>query len=58
MNNILEQIKFDSKGLVSVIAQDVHSKKVRMLAYMNQEALEKTIETGYVHYYSRTRKTL
>lgn len=58
MEDILDQIKFDSKGLVPVIAQDVHSKKVRMLAYMNQEALEKTIVTGYVHYYSRTRKKL
>ena len=58
MEDILKQIKWDDKGLVSAIAQDVHSKKVRMLAYMNKEALEKTIETGRVHYYSRSRKAL
>lgn len=58
MKDILGQIKWDEKGLVSAIAQDVHSKKVRMLAYMNEEALKKTIETGRVHYYSRSRKQL
>lgn len=54
----LNQIRFDEKGLVPVIAQDAHAKKVRMLAYMNKEALEKTLETGKVHYYSRSRKSL
>ncbi len=58
MKDILEKIKWDDKGLVSVIAQDVHSKKVRMLAHMNEEALKKTIETGRVHYFSRTRQKL
>lgn len=58
MENILKEIKWDEKGLVSVIAQDVHSKKVRMMAYMNEEALKKTMETGRVHYYSRTRQEL
>lgn len=58
MEDILQQIKWDEKGLISVIAQDVHSKKVRMLAYMNEEALKKTIETGRVYYYSRTRQKL
>lgn len=58
MQNILEEIKFDINGLVPAIAQDVHSKKVRMMAYMNKEALAETIKTGYVHYYSRTRKKL
>ncbi|MDA3731444.1 bifunctional phosphoribosyl-AMP cyclohydrolase/phosphoribosyl-ATP diphosphatase HisIE [Niameybacter massiliensis] len=54
----LNQIRFDEKGLVPVITQDAHAKKVRMLAYMNREALEKTLETGKVHYYSRSRKSL
>ena len=54
----LEQVKFDEKGLIPVIAQDAHAKKVRMLAYMNKEALDKTLETGKVHYYSRQRKKL
>lgn len=55
---LLSVVKFDQNGLVSVIAQDFHSKHVRMQAYMNREALEKTIDTGNVYYYSRSRKKL
>ncbi len=55
---LLSQVKYDVNGLVPVIAQDAHSKKVRMLAYMNEEALIKTLQTGKVHYYSRSRKKL
>ena len=55
---LLKAVKYDEKGLVPVIAQDYHSKKVRMLAYMNEEALTKTLETGKVHYYSRSRQEL
>ena len=55
---LLKSVKYDEKGLVPVIAQDYHSKKVRMLAYMNEEALTKTLETGKVHYYSRSRQAL
>lgn len=51
-------VKYDEKGLVPVIAQDYHSKKVRMLAYMNEEALTKTLETGKVYYFSRSRQSL
>lgn len=51
-------VKFDAQGLVPVVVQDAHAKKVRMLAYMNEEALKKTLETGKVHYYSRSRKAL
>lgn len=54
----LQVVKYDEKGLVPVIVQDLHSKKVRMLAYMNEEALLKTLETGKVHYYSRSRQSL
>lgn len=55
---LLQAVKFDERGLVPVIAQDKHSKKVRMMAYMNKEALEKTLETGSVYYYSRSRQEL
>ncbi len=48
----------DDKGLIPAIAQDYVTKEVLMLAYMNEEALNKTIETGNVHYYSRSRKAL
>lgn len=54
----LAAVHYDEKGLVPVIAQDYHAKKVRMLAYMNEEALKKTLETGKVHYYSRSRQKL
>lgn len=54
----LKAVKYDEKGLVPVIAQDYHSKKVRMMAYMNEEALLKTLKTGKVHYFSRSRQAL
>lgn len=54
----LEAVQYDEKGLVPVIAQDYHSKKVRMLAYMNEQALKQTLETGTVCYFSRSRNKL
>ena len=45
-------------GLLPVIAQEQASGKVLMLAYANLEAVRKTQETGYAHYWSRTRNTL
>jgi len=45
-------------GLIPVIAQDFETKKVLMLAYVNEEALRKTLETGYAHYWSRSRGKL
>lgn len=58
MNTLLEQIKFDEKGLVPVVTQDCKTKEVLMLAYMNEEAFKKTVETGKVHYFSRSRNQL
>jgi phosphoribosyl-AMP cyclohydrolase len=55
---ILEAVKFDDKGLVCCVIQDYHAKKVRMVAYMNKEALEKTIETKQMTYWSRSREEL
>ncbi len=45
-------------GLLPVIAQDALTGEVLMLAYMNQEAWEKTLETGKAHYWSRSRQKL
>ncbi len=45
-------------GLIPVVVQDYKSKKVLMLAFTNIEALEKTLSTGYAHYWSRSRKKL
>ena len=52
------EIKFDTSGLIPVIAQDVETKEVLMLAYANELALKKTMESGYAHYWSRSRKSL
>ncbi|MCX8041523.1 MAG: phosphoribosyl-AMP cyclohydrolase [Thermodesulfobacteriaceae bacterium] len=45
-------------GLIPAIIQDSSTGKVLMLGFMNQEALEKTLETGLVHFYSRTKKRI
>ncbi|MDL1970448.1 MAG: phosphoribosyl-AMP cyclohydrolase [Candidatus Desulfofervidaceae bacterium] len=45
-------------GLVPAIVQDYQTGEVLMLAFMNEEAWQKTLETGLAHYYSRTRQTL
>lgn len=52
------ELKFDERGLVPVVVQDRVSGQVRMLAWMNQEALEKTLETGLVTFFSRSRQGL
>ncbi|MEA3224891.1 MAG: phosphoribosyl-AMP cyclohydrolase [Planctomycetota bacterium] len=50
--------KFDDKGLITAIAQDAATGQVLMVAYMNREALDVTIESGYGTYYSRSRGKL
>lgn len=57
-DEFLSQVKYDDKGLVPCIIQDYHSKKVRMLAYMNEESLKLTLETGKMTYFSRSRNKL
>jgi phosphoribosyl-AMP cyclohydrolase len=54
----IKELKFDEKGLIPVVVQEVSSREVLMVAYANEEAILKTIETGYAHYYSRSRKKL
>jgi phosphoribosyl-AMP cyclohydrolase len=56
--SILDDVKFDGSGLVPAIVQDSETGNVLMLAYMNREAVERTIETGETHFYSRSRKKL
>ena len=51
-------LKANEAGLVPVIAQDVATSEVVMMAWMNEEAYHKTLETGYMHYYSRSRQCL
>ena len=54
----LTKIKFDEHGLVPAVVQDVKTKAVVMLAYMNQESLLLTIKTGYTWFRSRSRQEL
>jgi phosphoribosyl-AMP cyclohydrolase len=52
------QIKFDEKGLVPAVVQDIKDGAVLMVAYMNNESLELTLTTGFATFYSRSRKKL
>lgn len=50
--------KFDAHGLIPAIAQDAGTGQILMVAFMNREALDETIESGYGTYYSRSRGKL
>ncbi len=52
------QIRFDDQGLVPAVVQDALSKEVLMLAYMNRESLQKTLQTGQTWFWSRSRGEL
>jgi phosphoribosyl-AMP cyclohydrolase len=54
----LNQVKWDDKGLVPVIAQEQSTGDVLMFAWMNREALQKTVELGRAVYFSRSRSKL
>jgi phosphoribosyl-ATP pyrophosphohydrolase/phosphoribosyl-AMP cyclohydrolase len=54
----MQGLKFDDAGLITAVAQDRATGEVRMVAWMNAEALEKTLETGLATFYSRSRKAL
>lgn len=54
----MDSLKFDSNGLVAAIAQQHDTKEVLMLAWMNQAAIEETLRTGQVCYFSRSRNQL
>lgn len=54
----LDNINYDEKGLVPAVVQDAKSKEVLMVAYMNKEALNKTLEAKKAWFYSRKRKSL
>lgn len=54
----MSKIKFDEKGLVPAIAQDAKTGRVLMLAYMNAESLQMTLDSGCATYFSRSRQQL
>jgi len=51
-------LHFDPRGLLTTVVQDVHSKRVLMVAWMNAEALALTRSTGLAHFWSRSRQRL
>lgn len=53
-----DELKLNSDGMLTVVVQDVATDEVLMVAYMNQEAYEKTLETGTMTYWSRSRNEL
>lgn len=54
----IEQLKFNNQGLIPAIAQDYRDHTVLMVAWMNRESIQRTLETGEVHYWSRSRGEL
>ena len=57
-DNWLNKVNWTQDGLVPAIAQEAASGRVLTLAWMNREALKKTVQTGEAHYWSRSRKKL
>jgi len=54
---LVNTVKFDDKGLVPVVVQEYNTNMVLMLAYMNKEAILRTIETKLATYWSRSRQS-
>ncbi|UFS62302.1 bifunctional phosphoribosyl-AMP cyclohydrolase/phosphoribosyl-ATP diphosphatase HisIE [Sulfurimonas sp. HSL-3221] len=58
MQEILNRVDWQKQELLPVIVQDVHTNEVLMMAYMNREALQLSLETKLAHYYSRSKQRL
>jgi phosphoribosyl-ATP pyrophosphohydrolase/phosphoribosyl-AMP cyclohydrolase len=58
VDDVVNRIRFDEQGLVPAIVQDTSTGQVRMLGYVNAAAIRKTLETGRVHFWSRSRQRL
>jgi len=55
MEPLLDAVRFDDRGLITAVVQDVHTGAVLMVAYMNAETLKQTLQTGRMTYWSRSR---
>jgi phosphoribosyl-AMP cyclohydrolase len=53
---MIPELRYDEKGLIPAIIQDAMSNEVLMLAYMNEKSLKMTLETGFTHFWSRSRQ--
>jgi len=58
IETLLKELHFDANGLIPAVVQDASTGEVLMVAYMNQESLRRTIETGRATYWSRSRQKL
>lgn len=58
LDALLDSVKFDANGLAGAIIQDAATHEVLMFAFLNREALRLTLETGKMHYWSRSRQKL
>ena len=58
LNEVIDQLAFDEQGLMPVITQDADSKDILMFAWMNKDALQQTLATREVTYWSRSRQEL
>jgi phosphoribosyl-AMP cyclohydrolase / phosphoribosyl-ATP pyrophosphohydrolase len=56
--SVIDEVAFDDKGLVPCVVQDWRTGEVLTLAYMNREALERTLSSGETHFWSRSREEL
>lgn len=53
---MIDNIKYDDKGLIPAIIQDAENGDILMMAFMNEASLQQTIETGFTHFWSRSRQ--
>lgn len=58
MTTAWDDLKWDDRGLLPAVVQDVNTGRVLMVAWMNQEALALTLQTGEAHFWSRSRQAL
>jgi len=58
MDGILSRARFNAEGLIPAVVQDARTREVLTVAYMNEEALGRTLETGETHFWSRSRQQL
>ncbi len=58
VEGLLDALKYDEFGLLTIVVQDADSNAVLMVAFANRDAMKKTLETGLMHYYSRSRKKM
>ena len=56
LQQVIDNLAFDERGLLPVITQDANSKDVLMMAWMNKDTIQETLRTGFVTYWSRSRQ--